>query len=142
MAVSRVLGRHGRRGAGLRRRAALPTTSRSTRLGLQQLEDRRLLAADLLAGGLPYLAAEQSAPAVSTDKADYLPGEFVLITASGFPLAATLEFSVLHNDGTPNTGEGHTPWQVADGGPGDPRLDEFGVWFLVAGRAFHPSCAG
>jgi hypothetical protein len=60
------------------------------------------------------LAAE-----VTTDKLGYAFGETALITATQFELGETVEFQVLHNDGAPNKGEGHAPWQVADGGAQD-----------------------
>ncbi len=56
---------------------------------------------------------------VRTAKDDYQPGETAQVTADGFTPGETLEFLVQHIDGTPNTGGGHTPWQVADGGPDD-----------------------
>ena len=60
-----------------------------------------------------------SGPQVLTDKADYAPGETAAITGSGFQVGETVQLQVLHTDGTPNTGAGHDPWSVTDGGPGD-----------------------
>ncbi|MCI0359861.1 MAG: hypothetical protein L0211_15395, partial [Planctomycetaceae bacterium] len=54
-----------------------------------------------------------------TDKPDYAPGETALLTASGYQIGETVKFQVLHIDGTPNTGNGHDPWNVVDGGAGD-----------------------
>jgi hypothetical protein len=56
---------------------------------------------------------------VVTDKAAYAPGETAKITASGFAPGETVQFLVLHNDDTPNTGAGHQLWQVMDGSSGD-----------------------
>jgi hypothetical protein len=56
---------------------------------------------------------------VVTDKLDYGLGETAQIYASGFQVGESVQFQVLHTDGTPNTGNGHDPWVVADGGPGD-----------------------
>ncbi|MGB6044491.1 MAG: DUF11 domain-containing protein, partial [Pirellulales bacterium] len=68
---------------------------------LEQLEDRRLLAV------------------VATDLADYAPADTALISATGYQPGETVEFQVLHIDGTPNTGNGHDPWFVTDGSPED-----------------------
>jgi len=54
-----------------------------------------------------------------TDKPDYAPSETAYITATGFQVGESVEFLVLHIDGKPNTGNGHTPWTVTDGGPND-----------------------
>ena len=56
---------------------------------------------------------------VTTDKQDYPPGSTATITGENFEPGETVELQVLHNDGTPNTGGGHEPWQVTDGGAGD-----------------------
>jgi hypothetical protein len=56
---------------------------------------------------------------VCTDQPDYLPGEMAHIVATDFAIGETVQFQVLHNDGTPNTGAGHEPWQVTDGVRGD-----------------------
>jgi hypothetical protein len=73
-----------------------------SRLQLERLEEREMLAAD-----------------VTTDQADYFPGQTAYILASDFAIGETIEFQVLHIDGTPNTGNGHVPWQVTDGVTGD-----------------------
>jgi hypothetical protein len=56
---------------------------------------------------------------VTTDKPDYSPGETATITASGFTPGETVKFLALHIDDTPNTGVGHQPWEVTDGGVDD-----------------------
>ncbi|MCO6455289.1 MAG: VWA domain-containing protein, partial [Pirellulaceae bacterium] len=56
---------------------------------------------------------------VATDKRDYSARETARITAAGFQVGETVQFQVLHTDGTPNTGNGHEPWLVEDGGPQD-----------------------
>jgi hypothetical protein len=66
-------------------------------LGLELLEDRTLLSA-----------------AVATDLVNYTPGGTALITATGFQPGETVQFQVLHTDGTANTGANEAPWQVAD----------------------------
>jgi Ca2+-binding RTX toxin-like protein len=58
-------------------------------------------------------------PAVWTDKMDYPPGSTATITGAGFQVGEAVQLRVVHTDGTPNTGEGHDPWIVVDGGPGD-----------------------
>ncbi len=56
---------------------------------------------------------------VTTDLDDYPPGSTAVITGSNFQPGETIELQVLHTDGVPNTGGGHDPWQVTDGGAGD-----------------------
>ena len=56
---------------------------------------------------------------VATDHFDYAPGSTAHIFASDFHAGEAVQFQVLHNDGTPNTGNGHTPWTVVDGGADD-----------------------
>ncbi len=58
-------------------------------------------------------------PTVTTDKQDYPPGSTATITGENFEPGETVELQVLHNDGTPNTGGGHAPWQVTDGSVND-----------------------
>jgi hypothetical protein len=76
------------------------------KLRLEELEDRLLPSAS-----------------VFTDLSFYLlPGGFaqpVHITTAGFQLGEVVRFQVLHTDGTPNTGAGHTAFFIKDGGPGD-----------------------
>ena len=74
-----------------------------------------------------------SSPTVSTDLSDYSPGSTATITANGFSAGSTVAFEVDHATdagadnlwGTPDdvlatdSGEGHTPWYVTDGGAGD-----------------------
>ena len=64
-------------------------------------------------------AQEDTGATVVTDKPDYAPSETAYITATGFQVGESVEFLVLHIDGKPNTGNGHTPWMVTDGGPND-----------------------
>src|SRR5262245_3742104 len=75
--------------------------AKQRRCFFESLEDRSLLAS------------------VATDKLDYLPGDTALIQATGYQVGEAVQFQVLHTDGTPNTGNGHTPWSVIDGGAGD-----------------------
>ncbi len=56
---------------------------------------------------------------VAADKPDYAPGETAHIFASGYQPGEAVQFQVLHNDGTPNTGNGHLPWTVVDGSSAD-----------------------
>jgi hypothetical protein len=65
------------------------------------------------------LEQRQLLAAVATDMSDYAPGQTAHIFASSFQPGETVQFQVLHNDGTPNTGNGHLPWNVADGGAAD-----------------------
>src|SRR5262245_49718066 len=87
-----------------RRPSRVASSSKSKhqrRCFLESLEDRSLLAS------------------VTTDKLDYTPGSTALITATGYQVGEAVKFQVLHTDGTPNTGNGHLPWTVIDGGAGD-----------------------
>ncbi len=77
--------------------------------------------------------AALTAPTVTTDLKDYAPGSTAVITASGFAAGSTVKLEVDHVTdagadsvwGTPDdvlktdTGEGHDPWYVTDGGTGD-----------------------
>ncbi|EJM91826.1 hypothetical protein PMI34_02364, partial [Pseudomonas sp. GM74] len=72
-------------------------------------------------------------PTVTTNLEDYAPGSTAIITASGFAAGSTVTLEVDHAIGagadgvwgTPddvldtNTGAGHGPWSVTDGGAGD-----------------------
>ena len=57
--------------------------------------------------------------AVTTDLPDYAPARDGLHLGSGFQPGETVEFQVVHTDGTPNTGGGHLPWAVQDGSAAD-----------------------
>src|SRR5262245_39844651 len=82
-------------------RSGLHTLPRFRQLLLENLERRELLAL------------------VSTNLPDYSPGDTAIITARQFQVGEAVQFQVLHNDGTPNTGNGHTPWTVIDGSAAD-----------------------
>lgn len=69
---------------------------------VEALEDRTLLSAWVV-----------------TDQLDYPPGATAIINGGGFEVGETIQLQVLHTDGVPNTGEGHEPWYVVDGGEGD-----------------------
>ena len=56
---------------------------------------------------------------ITTNKKDYSPGETAFISGNNFEPGETIQLQVLHTDHTPNTGAGHTPWFVTDGGEGD-----------------------
>ncbi|KPU57278.1 hypothetical protein AN403_2457 [Pseudomonas fluorescens] len=72
-------------------------------------------------------------PLVTTDLKDYAPGSTAIITASGFSAGSTVTLEVDHAIGAgadgvwgtsddvldTNTGAGHEPWSVTDGGAGD-----------------------
>ncbi|MBI3414065.1 MAG: HYR domain-containing protein, partial [Verrucomicrobia bacterium] len=94
------------------------------------------LAADnqrvLVAGGADA-SSQLIAPAalfnpatISTDADDYPPGANANITAAGFLPGETVEFIVLHADGTPSTGAEHLPWQVAADANGNVQT----AWFV------------
>ena len=79
-----------------------PQRDRTLDIVVELLENRHLLSA-----------------AVVTDKPEYVPGETAQITGTGFVRGETVQLQVLHTDDTPNTGNGHTPWVITDGGEGD-----------------------
>ena len=72
-------------------------------------------------------------PTVTTNLKDYAPGSTAIITASGFAAGSTVTLEVDHAVGAgadgvwgtsddvldTNTGAGHEPWSVTDGGAGD-----------------------
>ena len=68
---------------------------------------------------IPEPTVSEPETIVFTDKNDYSPGETATIFGENFDIGETIRLQVLHNDGTPNTGGGHQPWFVTDGGAGD-----------------------
>ncbi|MGL6338657.1 MAG: DUF4347 domain-containing protein, partial [Waterburya sp.] len=80
-------------------------------------EDQNPLASDLVENLTEELVEDLSS--VTTDKQDYAPGSTAKISGDNFQPGETIELQVLHNDNVPNTGGGHDPWQVTDGGNGD-----------------------
>jgi len=77
-----------------------------------------------LAGVASYGGADaqqadaQAAASVTTDKADYRPGETAIVTGSGFGPSEEVTLQVTHTDGTAEGGAGHEPWTVWTGGDG------------------------
>ncbi|MFQ6538239.1 MULTISPECIES: beta strand repeat-containing protein [Aphanothece] len=68
------------------------------------------------------LTAAGDGPTVSTDKADYKPGEEVTITASGFSSGATVQFSLADDPADPGAdgdADDYGSFLVTDGGAGD-----------------------
>ncbi|MBH0197524.1 MAG: LEPR-XLL domain-containing protein, partial [Nitrospira sp.] len=84
---------------------------------VEPLEPRVLLSATPVE--VVTVGPAAAAAVVTTDKVDYAPGETAIIVGAGFNTGETVELQVLHNDGVPNTGEGHEPWQVTDGSVSD-----------------------
>jgi hypothetical protein len=61
-------------------------------------------------------------PRVSTDKADYAPGETVVISASGFRPGETITFAIADDPldpGDDGDADIYTPFSITDGGEGD-----------------------
>jgi uncharacterized repeat protein (TIGR01451 family) len=59
---------------------------------------------------------------VTTDKADYAPGEIAFITASGLEAGATVEFAIADDPNAPGDdgdADVYSPFSVTDGGLGD-----------------------
>src|SRR5262249_717067 len=90
-----------------RRRTAIKELIQRRKLHvfLENLEDRRLLAAQ-----------------VWTDKLDYAPGETAIISGSGYAPGETIHLEIVRTDGLPE-GTPDNPWDiidgVTDGGTGD-----------------------
>lgn len=57
-------------------------------------------------------AAKQGTPTVSTDKLDYSPGEFAVITGHGWHPNSTVTLEIDHMTGGLDGGEGHEPFDV------------------------------
>src|SRR3990172_1239546 len=74
-----------------------------------------ILAALLLSPGVSH-----AAPAVTTDKADYAPGEIVIITGSGFNKGDVLDVVVTRPDASIVKGDGtfSSGWDTVTAGPG------------------------
>src|SRR5581483_3120236 len=90
----------------------LPVLAHRYRPSLEILEDRLAPAVGLDPfGGLPVLL---------TDQQDYPPGSTVTLLAENFQPGETVNFQVLRIDGQANVAPGIEPWQVTDGGTGDP----------------------
>src|SRR5215204_3067376 len=92
-------------------------SKRSRIVPVQQL--RRRPARRFRRSCLEMLEQRQLLAAVATDMSGYAPGQTAHIFASSFQPGETVQFQVLHNDGTPNTGNGHLPWNVVDGSADD-----------------------
>jgi len=60
-----------------------------------------------------------SSPSVSTDQADYAPGDTAIIYGAGFAADDTITLQVTHIDGTPPGGEGHNPWTAVSDADGN-----------------------
>jgi hypothetical protein len=73
------------------------STTRPRAWAFEQLESRTLLSASVL-----------------TDLVNYNPAGTAIITAGGFQSGETVQFQVLHTDGTINTGPNEAAWQVTD----------------------------
>ena len=71
-------------------------------LATEQLEDRRLLAVNVV-----------------TDLPDYAPGETANFSGSGFGVGATINLQVVRTDGIANISPANDPFSVVDGGAGD-----------------------
>jgi hypothetical protein len=80
-------------------------------------EDKNLLVSNLTEDLSKEITSDIAS--VTTDLDDYPPGATAIVTGENFELGETIELQVLHTDGVPNTGGGHEPWQVTDGGEGD-----------------------
>jgi hypothetical protein len=85
--------------------------------GIFAEEDRNPLVSDLTKNLSKEITADIAS--VTTDLNDYPPGSTAIITGENFNPGETVELQVLHTDDIPNTGGGHEPWQVTDGGAGD-----------------------
>ncbi len=85
---------------------------------LEELEeDKNPVVSDLVEDLTQELV--EDLPSVTTDKDDYPPGSTAIITGTDFQPGETIELQVLHTDDIPNTGGGHDPWLVTDGGKDD-----------------------
>jgi hypothetical protein len=66
----------------------------------------------LVVTGLLATVTFASAANVTTDKQDYVPGEIVLISGSGFNSGETVELAVANLTQPEDNGDEHTPWTV------------------------------
>ena len=90
---------------------------------LESLEERLLLsAAPVPTTEVPTTQPAQPAAVVTTNKADYSPGETAVITTSNteqegakFAEGETVEFQVTRTDGVEDFPMGNLPWYVTDG---------------------------
>ncbi|HZI89981.1 MAG TPA: HYR domain-containing protein, partial [Candidatus Polarisedimenticolia bacterium] len=75
-----------------------------------QLARVLFLALLVIACSASHAAAQAT---LTTDKADYYPGEVAILTGSGFAPGEEVAIQVLHHDATPDSGEAHAAWSVA-----------------------------
>ena len=100
---------------------------------LESLEPRLLLsAAPVPTAEMPATEPVVSAAVVTTDKADYSPGETAVITTSNtdqegakFGEGEMVEFQVTRTDGVPDYPMGNVPWFVTDGAGGFEAYQEY-----------------
>src|SRR4029077_16391722 len=97
---------------------------------LESLENRVLLSATPV--DVPTTEPVVTAAVVTTDKADYAPGETALITTSNtsadglkFSEAEMVQFQVTRTDGIQDSPMGNVPWYVTDGVGGFKAYEEF-----------------
>jgi protocatechuate 3,4-dioxygenase beta subunit len=88
---------------------AFTSNTKQNYAGIFEEEENQNLVSDLV----------EDLATVTTDLDDYPPGSTAIIYGENFDPGETVELQVLHTDGIPNTGGGHEPWQVTDGGAGD-----------------------
>src|SRR6478672_3888889 len=90
---------------------------------LESLEPRLLLsAAPVAPTEMPVTEPAATAAVVTTDKADYSPGETAVITTSNtdqegakFAEGEMVQFQVTRTDGVEDVPMGNLPWYVTDG---------------------------
>src|SRR5690242_6406558 len=95
----------------------------ASNFALEFLEPRLLLSATPVpTTEMPATQQPATAAIVTTDKADYAPGETAVITTSNtsqeglqFAQGETVEFQVTRTDGVPDYPMGNEPWLVTDG---------------------------
>ena len=104
----------------MRKSVAKQPRQRASAFVLESLENRVLLSATPM--DVPTTEPVVTAAVVTTDKADYAPGETALITTSNtsadglkFGDGELVQFQVTRTDGIPDSPMGNLPWYVTDG---------------------------
>jgi hypothetical protein len=131
MGLAHILKRHFAARKTNRSRCVSPPSS----FLLESLEPRLLLSvAPVPTTEMPVTEAAPTAAIVTTDKADYSPGETALITTSNtnqegakFGEGEMVQFQVTRTDGVEDFPMGNLPWFVTDGVGGFEVYQEYDV---------------
>ncbi len=120
----------GRESRNMRKSVPKQPRQRASAFVLESLENRVLLSATPM--DAPMTTPDMTATVVTTDKADYAPGETAVITTSNtsadglkFGDGELVQFQVTRTDGIQDYAMGNIPWFVTDGVGGFDAYQEY-----------------